>query len=80
VGKYCCDKLRLKICLRIGTNISVQHLIMNPRMWSTATDLEDLRRLMAMITSESESDAKSMNSEDYKSVEKTRGQGLLYTD
>jgi hypothetical protein len=35
---------------------------------------------MAMITSESETDAKGMNSEDDKSVGKTRGQGLLYTD
>jgi hypothetical protein len=48
VGKYCCDKLRLKICLRIGINISVQPLIMNPRM-STPTDLDGLRCLIALI-------------------------------
>jgi hypothetical protein len=35
---------------------------------------------MALIISESETDAKGKNSEDNKMVGKTVGQGLLYTD
>jgi hypothetical protein len=45
-------------------------------MSSSPTDLDGLRRLMALITSESETDAKVKNSEDDKRVEKTAGQGL----
>jgi hypothetical protein len=49
-------------------------------MTSSPTDLDGLRRLMALITSESETDAKVKNSEEDKRVGKTTGQGLLYTD
>jgi hypothetical protein len=80
VGKYCCDKLRLKICLRTGTKISVQPLIMNPGMSSTPADLDGFSSLMALIISESEREAKGKNSEDDKMVGKTIGQGFLYTD
>jgi hypothetical protein len=66
--------------LGIGTNISVQPLIMNPGMSSSPTDLDGLRRLMALIKSESETDAEVRCSEDDKCVGKTTGQGLLYTD
>jgi hypothetical protein len=64
------DKFRLKICLRIGTNISIQSLIMNPGMSSTPTDLDGFRRLMALLTSESETDPEDRNSEDDKRVGK----------
>jgi hypothetical protein len=37
---------------------------MNPGTSSTPTDLDGLRRLMALITSESETGAKGKNSED----------------
>jgi hypothetical protein len=47
---------------------------------STPTVLHGLRHLVALITSESETDAKGKNSEDNKRVGKTTGQGLLYTD
>jgi hypothetical protein len=80
VGKYCCDKLRLKICLRIGTHISEQPLIINPGMSSTPADLDGLSRLMALTMSGSETDAKCKNSEDDKMVGKTLGEELLYTD
>jgi hypothetical protein len=50
------------------------------RMSSSPTDLDGLRRLMALITSDSEKDAKVKNSEDDKRVGMTAGQGLLYTD
>jgi hypothetical protein len=54
---------------------------MNPGMSSSPTDLDGLRRLMALITSESETGIKVKNSkEDKKRVGKTTGQGLLYTD
>jgi hypothetical protein len=49
-------------------------------MSSTPTDLDGLRRLMALITSESETDAKGKNSEDNKRVGKTIEQELWYTD
>jgi hypothetical protein len=46
---------------------------MNPGMSSTPTDLDDLRRLMALITSKSETDAKVENSEgDKKGGEDSR--------
>jgi hypothetical protein len=53
---------------------------MNPGMSSTPTDLDSFSRLMALIISESEADAKGKNSEDDKMVGKTIGKGLLYTD
>jgi hypothetical protein len=53
---------------------------MNPGMSSSPPDLDGLRRLMALITSESETDAKFKNSKDDRRMEKTTGQGLLYTD
>jgi hypothetical protein len=53
---------------------------MNPGMSSSQTDLDGLRRLMALLTSESETDAKVKKSEDNKMVGKTTGQVLLYTD
>jgi hypothetical protein len=74
---YCCGKLRLKICLRIGTNIS-EPLIINPGM-SSPTDLDGLSCLMALIISEPETD-KGKNSEDDRMVGKRIGQALLYTD
>jgi hypothetical protein len=52
---------------------------MNPGK-SSPTDLDALRCLMALVTSESETDAEVNNSEDDKKVGKTTGQGLLYTD
>jgi hypothetical protein len=58
VGKQCSDKLKLKICLRIGTNMSVQPLMTNPGMSTSPADLVGLRRLMALRASESETDAK----------------------
>jgi hypothetical protein len=51
-GKICCDKLKLKICFKTGTKMSVHPLIINPGMSSTPTDLDGLRRLMALETSE----------------------------
>jgi hypothetical protein len=53
---------------------------MNPGMSSSPTDLDGLRRLMALITSESETGDKVKNSEEDKKVGKRTGQGLLYTD
>jgi hypothetical protein len=53
---------------------------MNPGMSSTPTDLDGLSRLMALIISESETEAKGKNSEDNKMVGKTIVQGLLYTN
>jgi hypothetical protein len=49
-------------------------------MSSTPTDLDGLSRLMALIISESETEAKGKNSEDDKVVGKSIGPGLLYTD
>jgi hypothetical protein len=49
-------------------------------MLSTPTDLDVLRRLTALKTSESETGAKDKNSEDNERVGKTTGQGLLYVD
>jgi hypothetical protein len=46
----------------------------------TPADLDGLRRLIALKTSESETGAKDKNSEDDKRVGKTAGQGLLYAD
>jgi hypothetical protein len=50
VGKYRWGKLRLKICLRTGTNILVQRLIIMPGM--SSTDLDGLRGLIALKISE----------------------------
>jgi hypothetical protein len=58
VGKQCSDKLKLKMCLSMGTNISIHPLIMNPGMLSGSADLDGLSRFMASITSELETDAK----------------------
>jgi hypothetical protein len=73
-------EISLKVCLRIGTNISVQPLIINPGMSSSPIDLDGLKCLMALITSESETYTKVKNLEDDKRVGKTTGQRLLYTD
>jgi hypothetical protein len=54
--------------------------MMNLGMSSTPTDLDFLRRLMALVTFESETDGKSKSSEDGIRAGKTIGQGLLYTD
>jgi hypothetical protein len=51
--------------------------MMNPGMSSTPTHLDGLRGLMALLTFESEADAKSKSSEDGKRAGKTIGQGLL---
>jgi hypothetical protein len=48
-------------------------------MSSTPTDLDDLRRLIASKSSETETGAKDKNSED-EMLGKTTRQGLLYTD
>jgi hypothetical protein len=53
---------------------------MNPGMSSCPTSLDDLRCLMALIISESETGAKVKNSEEDKRLGKTTGQGLLYAD
>jgi hypothetical protein len=50
---------------------------MNSGISSSPTDLDGLRRLIALITSESETDAEFKNSEDDKRVGKTTGQGLF---
>jgi hypothetical protein len=51
-------------------------LKMQPGMSSTPTDSGDLRRSMALKTSESETGAKDKNLEDDESVRKTIGQGF----
>jgi hypothetical protein len=63
--------------LGIGTNISVQPLIMNPGMSSSPTDVDGIRRLMALITSKSEPDAEVKNSEDDKRVGETTGHSIF---
>jgi hypothetical protein len=47
-------------------------------MSSTPTDLDGLRRLIALKTSQSETGANDKNS-DVERVGKTTGRGLLYT-
>jgi hypothetical protein len=64
LGKHCSDKLRLKIYLGTGTNISVQPLTIKPGMSLVPTDLDGLRRLIALNTSESETGARNKHSED----------------
>jgi hypothetical protein len=49
-------------------------------MSSTLIDLDGLRRLIAIKTSESETGAKDKDSQDNEKMEKTTGQGLLCTD
>jgi hypothetical protein len=68
------------MCLSKGTNITVQPLMMNPGISSSPTDLDGLRRLIALTTSESVTGAKGKNSEDDKRAGKSAGHGLLYTD
>jgi hypothetical protein len=58
------------VCLRMGIKLSVHPLIMNPGMSSTATDLGGLRRFLALIISNSETDAIGKNSEDGERVGK----------
>jgi hypothetical protein len=60
--------------------MSAHPLIMNPVMSSTPTDLDGLRRFMALIISNSETDAIGKNSEDDKRVGKIMGPGSIYTD
>jgi hypothetical protein len=74
VGNYYRDKLRLKICLRTGSNVSVQPLIIKPGMSSTPTDLDDLMCLIALKTSESQTGTKETNSEHDERVGKITGQ------
>jgi hypothetical protein len=50
----------------------MQPLKLNIRTSSPPTDLDDLRCLMGLITSESGTGAKGKNSEDDKSVERTK--------
>lgn len=69
----------IKICLRMSTNISIKPLIIKPGMSSISTDLDGLKRLIALKISESETRAKDKNSDDERAG-KTSGQGLLYTD
>jgi hypothetical protein len=47
------------MCLSKGTNITMQPLMMNPGISSSPTDLDGLRHLIALITSESVTGAKS---------------------
>jgi hypothetical protein len=49
-------------------------------MSSTPTNLHGLGRLIALKITESETGAKDRDSEGGERVEKTTGQGLLYTD
>jgi hypothetical protein len=51
---------------------------MKPEMSSTPTDLNGLRGLVALKTSESETGAEAKNSEDVEKVWKKAGQRLLY--
>jgi hypothetical protein len=47
-GKYCCDRLKLNICLRIGIEIPERHFMIKPGVSS------NLNLLMALQTSELE--------------------------
>jgi hypothetical protein len=64
VGKYCWDRLRLKICFKTGMKISEQPLITKLGIPSSPTALEGLRRLRALQISNSEMEANDRNSED----------------
>ena len=66
VGKIRCDKLRLKINLRIDNKLSEQPFIINAGMPSNPTDFDGRRRLLALRTSESETDATSTESDNRK--------------
>jgi hypothetical protein len=70
VGKYCCVKLRLNICLKIGIKMSEQPFMINPGISSSPTELEDFSLLMALQTSASEIGARDKNSEDCARGEK----------
>jgi hypothetical protein len=71
VGKYCWDRLRLKICLRTGTKISEQPLITKLGIPSSPTALEGLRSLRALQISNSEMGAKG------KRIQKiAKGEGI----
>jgi hypothetical protein len=50
--------------------------MIKPGMTSTPTDLDGLRRLIALKTSESETGANDKNSDDVERVGKTTGPGL----
>jgi hypothetical protein len=63
-GKYCCVRLKLKICLRIGIQIYEQPFMIKPGISSSLTDLEGFSLLMALQTSASEMGARDTNSED----------------
>jgi hypothetical protein len=54
VGKYCWDRLRLKICLRTGMKISEQSVITKLGIPSSPTALEGFRRLRTLQISNSE--------------------------
>jgi hypothetical protein len=54
VGKYHCDRLRLKICLRTGMKISEQLLITKLGIPSSLTALKGLKILRALQISNSE--------------------------
>jgi hypothetical protein len=68
VGKICCDKMRLKINLRTGIKLSEQPLLIIAGIPSNPTDFDERRRLIALRTSESETDATGTESDDRKSV------------
>jgi hypothetical protein len=57
VGKIRCDKLRTKISLRTGIKLSEQPFIINAAMPSNPSDFDGRKRLIALGTSESETDA-----------------------
>jgi hypothetical protein len=61
----------LKINLRKGIKISEQPFIINAGMLSIPTDFEGRKRLMALKTSKSETDAKDKESEEREAVEVT---------
>jgi hypothetical protein len=72
--------MKLKICLRMGTNMSVHPLMTNPGISSTPTDLDGLKHLVALRTSESEIEAEGKNSQNSERLGKSTGHGLLYTN
>jgi hypothetical protein len=76
-GKYCCVRLKLKICLRIGLKISEQPFMIKPGISSSPTDLKGFSLLMALQTSASEIGARDTDSKDCERGGKSLEQWLL---
>jgi len=64
VRKIHCDKLRLNINLRTGIKTSKQPFMMKAGMPSSPTDFDCRRRLVALRTSESETEALGRESDE----------------